>query len=117
MKNIKKNIGIITLGCAKNLVDTELMAGMLTKSGYSVTLDTTDTDIVIINTCSFIHDAQKESIRAILQEANNGKKVIVTGCLAQRFKDELKKEIPEISAIIGSCDFDKIIEAIEKKDF
>ncbi|MBE7706033.1 MAG: 30S ribosomal protein S12 methylthiotransferase RimO [Cyanobacteria bacterium SIG30] len=117
MKKNNKTIGIITLGCAKNLVDTELMAGLLVKKGYSISLDTTNCDVVLINTCAFIHDAQKESIRAILEEANDGKKVIVAGCLAQRFKEELKKEIPEISAIVGSCDFDKIVEAIENDDF
>ncbi len=117
MKKSSKKIGIITLGCAKNLVDTELVAGMLTKAGYSVSLDISNCNIVIINTCSFIHDAQKESVRAILEEARQNKKIIVMGCLAQRYKKELKKEIPEISAIVGSSDYEKIVEAIEKDEY
>ncbi len=113
----KKTVGIITLGCAKNLVDTELMLGILTGAGYKITLDTNQADTVIVNTCAFINDAQKESVNAILQMVQDGKKIIVTGCLAQRYKDELKAEIPEITAILGTCDFDKIIKAIEGKGY
>lgn len=117
MKNKKEKIGIITLGCAKNLVDTELVAGLLTKNGYEISLDTSECNTVIINTCSFIHDAQKESIRAILNEASQNKKIIVMGCLAQRYKEDLKKEIPEISCIVGSSDFDEILKAVERDNF
>lgn len=76
-------ISLINHGCAKNLVDAELMLGMLAKKGYTITLDETDADIVIVNTCSFIHDAEKESVQSILQMIDEGKKVIVTGCLSQ----------------------------------
>ena len=77
-------ISLINHGCAKNLVDAELMLGMLAKKGYTITLDETDADIVIVNTCSFIHDAEKESVQSILQMIDEGKKVIVTGCLSQK---------------------------------
>ena len=85
-------VALINHGCAKNLVDSELMLGMLADKGYEVTLDETDADLVIINTCSFINDAEKESVQSILQTVNSGKKVIVTGCLPQKHKNELKKD-------------------------
>ncbi len=117
-----KKIALINHGCAKNLVDSELMLGMLAEKGYEITLDDTDKDaeIVIINTCSFINDAERESVQSILQMIQDGKKVIVTGCLPQKHKDELKQAIPEISAMLGTSDFNKIVEVIEnidKKDY
>lgn len=109
-----KKIALISHGCAKNLVDSELILGLLSKNGYSVTLDETDADFVIINTCSFIHDAEKESVDSILEMINEGKKVIIAGCLAQKHGEELKKAIPEISAMVGATDFSKIVEVIKK---
>lgn len=111
-----KKIALISHGCAKNLVDSELILGIIADSGYEITLNEDETDIVIVNTCSFICDAERESIRTILELIENGKKVIVSGCLAQKHSDELKKEIPEISAIIGTADFTDIVKVIKKLD-
>lgn len=109
-----KKIALLSHGCAKNLVDSELILGILVKNGYNVTLNEDETDIVIVNTCSFICDAERESISTILKLIEKGKKVIVAGCLAQKHPDELKKEIPEISGIIGTTDFDNIVDVIKK---
>ena len=106
-------IALISHGCAKNLVDSELMLGLLSENGYEITLDETDAPIVIINTCSFIHDAEKESVDSILEMINEGKKVIIAGCLAQKHGEELKKAIPEISALVGTTDFTKLINVIK----
>ncbi len=106
-------IALISHGCAKNLVDSELMLGLLSENGYEITLDETDAPIVIINTCSFIHDAEKESVDSILEMINEGKKVIIAGCLAQKHGEELKKAIPEISALVGTTDFTKLISVIK----
>ena len=108
-----KKIALVSHGCAKNLVDSELMLGLLSENGYGITLDEKDADIVIINTCSFIHDAEKESVDSILEMINDGKKVIIAGCLAQKHGEELKKAIPEISALGGTTDFTKIINVIK----
>ena len=107
-------IALINHGCAKNLVDSELMLGHLIQKGYEITLDENDANIVIVNTCSFIHDAEKESVNTILQLTNAGKKVIVTGCLAQKHKEELKQSIPEVVAMLGTTDFIQIAETIDE---
>ena len=115
-----KKIALLNFGCSKNLIDSELMLGMLGDAGYKITLDETKADIIIINTCAFINDAEKESVHAILETAQTGKKIIVTGCLSQKYKKELKKEIPEISAMLGTGDYSKIVDTIkelETKDF
>lgn len=112
-------ISLINHGCAKNLVDAELILGILTDKGYQVTLDDTDADIVIVNTCSFIHDAEKESVQSILGMIEQGKKVIVTGCLSQKHNQDLKEAIPELAGMIGTSnlqDIVKIIENIEKNN-
>lgn len=106
-------IALVNHGCAKNLVDAELMLGMLDKNGYKITLDDKDADIVIVNTCSFIHDAEKESVQSILQMIEDGKKVIVTGCLAQKYSDELKEAIPELSGMIGTSDLKNVVKIVE----
>ena len=106
-------IALLNHGCAKNLVDSELMLGLLAQNGHQVTLDENDADIVVVNTCSFIHDAEKESVQSILQLVNDGKKVIVTGCLPQKYKSELKKAIPEISGMIGTSDIKEIVDVVE----
>ena len=113
-----KKIALISHGCAKNLVDSELILGILSKNGYEITLNEDETDIVIVNTCSFICDAERESVSTILELVEKGKKVIVTGCLAQKHPEELKKEIPEIAGILGSTDFNKIAEVVKNiEDF
>ena len=109
-----KKIALISHGCAKNLVDSELILGILSQYGYQITLNENESDIVIINTCSFISDAERESVQSILQMADIGKKVIVTGCLSQKHALELKQAIPEISAIVGTTDFVKIVDVIKK---
>ncbi len=115
----KETIGIIQFGCAKNLIDLELMLGLITKAGYKYSLDYEDENIktVIINTCSFIHDAEKESIETIMDMISKDKRIILTGCLVQKYKDELKELLPEITNFIGTCDYEKIVEAIENKGF
>ena len=111
-----KKIALISHGCAKNLVDSELILGILTQNGYEITLNEDETDIVIVNTCSFICDAERESIGTILELVEKGKKVIVAGCLAQKHPEELKKEIPELAGIVGTTDFNKIIEVVKQID-
>ena len=115
-----KKIYVESLGCSKNLVDSENMIGILSSKGYKVTEFADKADYIIINTCSFINDAKEESINTIVEAAklkNDSKKkikIIVTGCLAQRYSEELKQEIPEIDIFIGTNNFDKIDELIEK---
>lgn len=108
----------ISLGCDKNLVDSEVMLGELNKRGFSFTEDETEAEIIVINTCCFINDAKEESINTILEMAEykkNGscKALIVTGCLAQRYRQEIIDEIPEVDAVLGTTSFDHISEAIE----
>ena len=107
-------IALVNHGCSKNLVDSELMLGLLSEKGYEITLDETQAEIVVINTCSFIHDAEEESVRSILKMIETGKKVIVAGCLPQKHKEELKQAIPEIVAMLGTSDFGKIVEVVDK---
>ncbi len=107
-------VALLNHGCAKNLVDSELMLGLLAEKGYEVTLNDEEADIVVINTCSFIHDAEKESVQSILQVAHSGKKVIVTGCLPQKYKAELKKAIPEIAGMVGTSDIKEIVNVVEQ---
>lgn len=106
-------ISLINHGCAKNLVDAELMLGMLAKKGYTITLDETDADIVIVNTCSFIHDAEKESVQSILQLIDEGKKVIVTGCLSQKHDKDLKDAIPELAGMIGTSNLKDVVKIVD----
>ncbi len=110
-----KKIAIIHHGCAKNLVDTELMLGALQQKGYKITLDymENDVDFVIVNTCSFIYDAEKESVSSIFNMISEGKKVIITGCLPQKHGEELKALIPEAIGFIGTSDVEKIVDLIE----
>lgn len=111
-----RKLALVNHGCAKNLVDSELMLGLLAEKGYEITLDENDANVVIVNTCSFIHDAEKESVQSILKLVNEGKKVIVTGCLPQKYKGELKEAIPEVVAMLGTTDFSKIVEVVENID-
>lgn len=114
MKEDVKKVALINHGCAKNLVDSELMLGMLAQAGFEISLDENDCDLVIINTCSFIQDAQTESVQSILQMVEDGKKVIVAGCLPQRHKMELHDAIPEAVAFVGTSDISKIVEVVKK---
>lgn len=107
-------IALVNHGCPKNLVDSEWMLGILVKNGYEITLDEHEADFVIVNTCSFIHDAEKESVQSILQLLEQGKKVVVAGCLPQKHKEELKKAIPEIAGMIGISEIEKIDEVIQR---
>ena len=107
-------IALVNHGCAKNLVDSELMLGLLSQSGHQITLNEDEAQLVVVNTCSFIHDAEKESVQSILQLIDKGKKVIVAGCLAQKHNEELKKAIPEISAMVGTSDINEIVNVIEQ---
>lgn len=109
----------ISLGCDKNLVDTEMMLGMLTEKGHFITDDESEADVAVINTCCFIHDAKEESIQTILEMAElkkNGqlKALLVAGCLAQRYHEEIQTEIPEVDAIIGTTAIDAIVDALDE---
>ena len=113
------NILFITLGCDKNLVDSEVMLGLLDKKGYQIVDSEEDADIIVVNTCCFIHDAKKESIQTILEMAEYKKEgklkaLIVTGCLAQRYQQEIIDEIPEVDAVLGTTSYDHIVEAVEE---
>lgn len=107
-------IALVNHGCSKNLIDSELMLGLLAEKGYEITLDEHQAQIVVVNTCSFIHDAETESVRSILSMIELGKKVIVTGCLPQKHKEELKEAIPEVVAMLGTTDFHKIVDVVDK---
>lgn len=109
----------ISLGCDKNLVDTEFMLGMLVADGIEMTDDEYEADIIIINSCCFINDAKEESVNTILEMAEHKrdgklKSLIVTGCLAQRYQDEIKQEIPEVDAILGTNSYEDIVNAVHK---
>ncbi len=108
----------ISLGCDKNLVDTEMMLGMLVQRGFSITDDETEAEAVVVNTCCFINDAKQESINALLEMAElrkNGsiKALIAAGCLAQRYQDEIQREIPEVDAIVGTTAIDAVADALD----
>lgn len=115
---MKNKILFISLGCDKNLVDSEVMLGMLSAHGYVMTDMEEDADIIIINTCCFINDAKEESVNTILEMAEykksgSCKALIVTGCLAQRYKDEIVQEIPEVDAVLGTSTYDAILNALD----
>lgn len=115
-----KRIGLISLGCPKNLIDSEAMLGQLVEKGYSISSDPADSEIIIVNTCGFIEAAKKESIETILQAAryknqDPDKKLIVAGCLVQRYGKELKKELPEVDHFVTLNDVERIVEACGKE--
>lgn len=114
-----RKVLFISLGCDKNLADSEEMLGMLVENGYTLTNDETEAEIIVVNTCAFIHDAKEESINSILEMARYKtegvlKVLLVTGCLAQRYKEEIIKEIPEVDAVLGTTSFGDIIKALDK---
>lgn len=112
---------LISLGCDKNLVDSEHMLGLLNAAGHEITNDENEAEAVIINTCAFIKDAQEESINTIiemgqLKKQGKLKKLIVAGCLSQRYKDDILSELPEIDVILGATNYDKIVKAIDSSE-
>lgn len=113
------NILFISLGCDKNLVDSEVMLGLLDKKGYKIVDEESEADVIVINTCCFINDAKEESVQTILEMAEYKKEgslkaLVVTGCLAQRYQQEILDEIPEVDAVLGTTSYDKITEAVEE---
>ena len=114
-----KKVLFISLGCDKNLTDSEEMLGMLVENGYEITNDETEAEVIVINTCAFIHDAKEESVNTILEmarykEEGTCKALLVTGCLAQRYKEEIVGEIPEVDAVLGTASYDEIIKALNQ---
>lgn len=119
-KNLKR-ISITSLGCSKNLIDSEQMRGLLKEAGYELWENEEDADVIIVNTCAFIEAAQTESIECILELAaykkhGKAKALIVTGCLAQRYKEQVIREIPEVDAVVGVNEYDKIVDVIKSLD-
>ena len=109
----------VSLGCDKNLVDSEEMLGLLTGNGFEIVDDETEAEAIVVNTCCFINDAKEESVNTILEMAEykktgSCKVLVVTGCMAQRYKQEIIDEIPEVDAVLGTATYDSIIEAVEE---
>ncbi|OGV97997.1 MAG: ribosomal protein S12 methylthiotransferase RimO [Nitrospinae bacterium RIFCSPLOWO2_02_FULL_39_110] len=118
MNRILRKIGMVSLGCPKNTVDSELVLGTLASKGYNITADAGGAEVIVVNTCGFIDSAKEESIDTILEMAEykrkgSCQKLIVMGCLSQRYKDELLKEIPEVDYIVGTGDFKSVVKIIE----
>src|SRR5580704_1017867 len=111
-------VGFVSLGCPKNLVDSEVMMGILAREGYELTPRANEAEILVVNTCSFIEPAQKESVDAILEMAEHkkfgaAKKLIVAGCLVERYRDQILEQVPEVDAVVGTGEVERIIEAVE----
>ncbi len=111
-----KKVGFVSLGCPKNLVDSEVMMGMLTQAGAQLTQRAEDADILVVNTCSFIDSAQQESVNTILEMARHktegrAQKLVVAGCLVERYRDEIRKNIPEVDAVVGTGELERILAA------
>ena len=109
---MSKKVGFVSLGCPKNLVDSEVMMGLLEGAEHEITPNKEEADIIIVNTCGFIDAAKQESIDTILEmaqykQSGNCRKLIVTGCLVERYRDELKQEIPEINALLGTNEVER----------
>ncbi|WP_159790642.1 30S ribosomal protein S12 methylthiotransferase RimO [Sodalinema gerasimenkoae] len=107
-------IAVSHLGCEKNRIDTEHMLGLLLQAGYSIDANEDFADYVIVNTCSFIQAAREESVRTLVELAEEGKKIVITGCMAQHFQEELLDEIPEAVAVVGTGDYNKIVDVIQR---
>src|SRR3954470_4987635 len=119
--NLPMKIGFLSLGCPKNLVDGEVMLGIARDAGHELTSEATDADVLVVNTCAFIDRAKQESIDAILEMAEHKKngncsRLVVTGCLAERYREELKEQIPEIDALLGTGQVTEILDAIGTRD-
>ena len=111
---VKPTVAFAHLGCEKNRVDTEHMLGLLTQAGYGVSSDESDANVVVVNTCSFIQDAREESVRTLVGLAEQGKELIIAGCLAQHFQEELLDSLPEAKAIVGTGDYQHIVEVLQR---
>src|SRR5438477_4474841 len=112
----RKRVGFVSLGCPKNLVDSEVMMGLLTQAGAGLTPRAEDSDVIVVNTCSFIGSAQQESVDTILEMARlktvgRAQKLVVAGCLVERFRDEIQKNMPEVDAVVGTGELEKILSA------
>ncbi len=111
-----QKVGFVSLGCPKNLVDSEVMMGLLARAGAELTRRAEDADVIVVNTCSFIESAQQESVNTILEMAahktgGKAKKLVVAGCLVERFRDQIQKDIPEVDAVVGTGELEKILAA------
>src|ERR1700756_3950129 len=111
-----KKVGFVSLGCPKNLVDSEVMMGLLTRAGATITPRAEEADVIVVNTCSFIDTAQQESVNTILEMAQHkaagrAKKLVVAGCLVERFRNEIRKNIPEVDAVVGTGELESILAA------
>ena len=116
-----KKIGFVSLGCEKNLVDTEVMMGLLGRQGYQITPNPVDANVIVVNTCGFIENAKKESIDTILEMAEykntgNCSKLVVTGCLVERYRADIQREIPEVDAVLGTTQIESIIKICEDQE-
>ena len=110
----RATVAFAHLGCEKNRVDTEHMLGLLAQAGYGVSADENDANVVVVNTCSFIQEAREESVRTLVELAEQGKELIIAGCLAQHFQDELLESLPEAKAIVGTGDYQHIVSVLER---
>src|SRR5918992_4481415 len=115
-----KKVGFVSLGCPKNLVDSEVMMGQLQQHGYELTAEASDADTVVVNTCGFIESAKQESVDAILEAARlktegKAQRLVVAGCLVERYRDELRAEMPEVDAFIGTNQINQITEVCDEK--
>ena len=111
-----QKVGFVSLGCPKNLVDSEVMMGLLARAGAELTRRAEDADVIVVNTCSFIESAQRESVNTILEMAahktgGKAKKLVVAGCLVERYRDQIQKDIPEVDAVVGTGELEKILSA------
>ena len=111
---MKAKVLFIQLGCSKNKVDGEIMITNLVNAGYTMVDTEEKSDVIVINTCGFIQAAKEEAISEILNGAGYGKKIVVTGCLSQRYQEEILESFPEVGAVLGIHDLDKIVPAVEK---
>jgi len=110
----KATVAFSHLGCEKNRVDTEHMLGLLAEAGYGVSADESEANVVVVNTCSFIQEARQESVRTLVDLAEQGKQIVIAGCLAQHFQEELLEALPEARAIVGTGDYQHIVEVLER---
>src|SRR5215471_12644319 len=111
-----QKVGFVSLGCPKNLVDSEVMMGMLSQAGAALTTRAEDADVIVVNTCSFIESAQQESVNTILEMARHktdgkARKLVVAGCLVERFRNDIRKSIPEVDAVVGTGELENILAA------
>src|SRR5215471_11383003 len=111
-----RKVGFVSLGCPKNLVDSEVMMGLLAQAGAELTPRAEDADVIVVNTCSFIASAQRESVNTILEMAKHkaegrAQKLVVAGCLVERFRGEIQKNIPEVDGVVGTGELEKVLAA------